>query len=92
MISKLGIYTLLAGLFLGLFAGISTFMSADNIWVGLTLSKIIGEDRAESMITFFDSVSIQNALDIFFYSIPAFVLVLSLAVILLVISLFVREH
>lgn len=92
MFSKLGIYTLLAGLFLGLFAGISTFMSADNIWVGLTLGKITGEDRAESIITFFDSVTIQNALDSFFYSIPAFVLLISLAVILLVISLFVREH
>jgi len=37
MVSKLGIYSLLAGLFMALFSGISTFMKADNIWVGLTL-------------------------------------------------------
>ncbi len=92
MISKLGIYTLLAGLFVGLYAGISKFMSADNIWVGLTLGRLLGEEKTESIITFFDSTAIQNALDTFFYNIPLFVLMLGLAVILLVISLFVKEH
>lgn len=92
MVSKLGIYTLIAGLFLGLFSGISAFMSADNIWVGLTLSKLIGEERTEGIVTAFSSVTIQNGLDVFLYDWPLFLIVLGLACILLVISLFVKEH
>ena len=92
MISKLGIYSLLAGLFMGLFTGISSFMAADNIWVGLTLFKLLGEEKTEGIITFFDSAFIQNALDPIFYDIPLFLLVIGLSVVLLVIGMFVKDH
>ena len=92
MVSKLGIYSLLAGLFLGLFSGISTFMSADNIWVDLTISTLLGEDRTEGIVNMFSSVTIQNGLDAFLYDWPLFLIVLGLGCILLLISLFVKEH
>ena len=92
MFSKLGIGTLLAGLFIGIFSGISKLMQADNLWVGLTLTKLFGEERAESVITSFDSVFIQDKLDFLFYEVPFFVIVLGLGVIFLVISLFMKEH
>ncbi len=92
MVSKLGIYSLLAGLFMALFSGISTFMKADNIWVGLTLFKLLGEKRTEGIITFFDSVSIQNVLDTLFYNIPLFILVIALSMLLFLIGMFLREH
>ena len=92
MVSKLGIYCLLAGLFMGLFSGISTFMRADNIWVGLTLSTLLGEAKTESIITTFNSTVIQNALDTFFYNTPLFLLVLFLSGIFLLTSMFLREH
>lgn len=92
MFTRLGICSLLIGLFFALFSGISTFMGADNFWVGLTLSRILGEQKSEGIITFFSSKAIQNFLDPFFYSIPLFLLILGLAVILLVIGMFVKEH
>ena len=92
MFGKLGIGCLLAGLFVGIFGGISNLMQVDNLWVGLTLTKLLGEDRAESIITWFDSAAIQDNLDLLFYDVPFFVLILSLGVILIVISLFVKDH
>lgn len=92
MFSKLGIYTLLAGLFMGLFSGISSFMNADNFWVDLTLSKVLGEERSESIIETFSSEFIQNKLDTIIYDAPAFLLVLFLSVVLLIIGMFKREH
>ena len=72
MITRVGICTLLAGLFVGIFSGISSFMAARNIWVDLTVSKIIGEDRSESIITLFDVVMIQNTFDFIIYELPFF--------------------
>ena len=90
MITKLGITSLLAGLFVGLFAGISTFMGSKNFWVNLTLSKIFGETKSESIISWFDTMAIQNGLDFFFYEVPVFAVLMCLGVILLAISLFVK--
>jgi len=92
MITRLGIYSLLGGLFLGLFSGISSFMNADNFWVGLTLSRVLGEKKTEGIIEFFSSPVIQDGLDLFFYEWPLFVVILGLGSILLIISLFVRDH
>ena len=92
MFGKLGIGSLLAGLFIGIFGGISNLMQVDNLWVGLTLTKLFGEERAESIITWFDSEFIQDKLDLLFYDVPFFVLVLFFGVVMIVISLFVKDH
>ncbi|MFH2057882.1 MAG: hypothetical protein ABIJ59_03165 [Pseudomonadota bacterium] len=90
MITKLGITSLLAGFFVGLLAGISSFMATKNFWVNLTLSKIFGEAKTESIITWFDTLAIQSGLDFLFYTVPVFAVLMCLGVILLVISLFIK--
>ncbi len=92
MVTRVGICTLLIGFFVGLFAGISSFMGSKNLWVDLTIFKIIGEDKAESIITFFDAVMIQNTLDFFIYELPFFLFLIGAGIIILIISLFVKDH
>ena len=92
MFSKLGIYSLLGGLFMGLFSGISQFMNAKTIWVNLTLSKLLGEDKTEGIIESFSSESVQNTLDTILYDWPLFLIVVGLGLVFLVISMFVKEH
>ncbi|MCP3874333.1 MAG: hypothetical protein GY699_14415 [Desulfobacteraceae bacterium] len=92
MITKLGICSVIAGLFVGLFAGISSFMADKTFWVDLTISKIIGEDNAESIIMSIDSVAVQNFLDSFIYELPFFLFLIGLGVVSLVIGMFVKDH
>ena len=92
MMSKIGISALLAGFFIGIFSGISRFMQAENFWVDLTLSKLFGEERTESLITWFDTAAIQTGLDYLFYELPMFGLLLGIGVIFLLISLFIKNH
>ena len=91
MVTKLGIYSLIAGLFIALFSGISSFMNANNIWINLTLSSILGEDKTESIVTSFSSVAVQDTLDYFFYDLQLFLIAFGLGAFLLVISLFLKD-
>ena len=90
--TRLGIYSLLAGFFLGIFAGISGFMESKNFWVELTISKMIGEDRSEAIIELIDVAVIQNSVDFLIYELPFFCFLLGLGLILLIISLFEKSH
>lgn len=90
--TRLGIYSLLAGLFMGLFSGISMFMGSHNFWVDLTISKLIGEDKAEAIITFINIVFVQNSLDFLIYELPFFLFVLGIGFMFLILSLFVKDH
>ncbi|MCK5163552.1 MAG: hypothetical protein KAQ72_07540 [Desulfobacula sp.] len=92
MMAKLGIYSLLAGLFVGIFSGISQFMENKNFWVDLTIAKIIGEDNSEAIVGLIDVVLVQNSLDFIIYDLPFFGFLLGLSGIFLVISLFVKSH
>jgi hypothetical protein len=92
MITRLGFYSLLAGIFVGVFNGISHFMGSKNLWVDLTISKIIGQDISGNITGFINISAINNALDYLFYAMPFFIFLLALGVILLFISLFVKNH
>ncbi|WP_299980816.1 hypothetical protein [Desulfobacula sp.] len=92
MITRLGIYSLLAGLFVGLFTGISKFMEIKNFWVDLTISKMIGEDKSEAIIGLIDVVFVQNSLDYLIYELPFFCFLLGIGLIFLIISLFLKTH
>jgi hypothetical protein len=92
MITKLGIWSLLIGLFVGIFTGISKFMEASNFWVDLTISKIIGEKKSESIIELIDVAAIQRSLDFIIYDLPFFSFLIICGVVLLIISLFVKTH
>ncbi len=92
MMERLGIYSLLAGFFLGIFSGISSFMESNNFWVNLTISKMIGEDKSEAIIELINVAVVQNSLDFLIYEAPFFALLLGLGFVLLIISLFRKSH
>lgn len=90
--TRLGIYSLLAGLFMGLFSGISSFMATQNFWVDLTLSKLIGENRSESIIGIIEIPVVQTLLDSVLYEVPFFCCLLGMGAVFLIVGLFVKEH
>ncbi|HGY11262.1 MAG TPA: hypothetical protein ENK36_02715 [Desulfobacterales bacterium] len=92
MIGRLGIYSLLAGFFFGIFSGISSFMENKNFWVDLTISKIIGEDNSEAIIALINVAVVQNSLDFLIYEVPFFLFLLGIGLIFLLISLFIKSH
>ncbi len=92
MITKIGIGSVVGGFLLALFNGISGFMGIQNFWVGLTISKFIGEDRSESIILLTEIEKLQNLLDTFFYELPLFGILIGFGVLLLIVGLFVKEH
>jgi len=92
MITRIGICSLLASFFLGIFSGISNFMEADNFWVDLTISKMIGEDKSEAIIGLIDVAVVQNGLDFMIYELPFFLFLFGFGLILLFISLFIKSH
>lgn len=92
MITKLGILTSLAGICVGLFSGISQFFETPTFWVGLTISKIIGEENSETIILLTDIAAVQNIFDFIIYDLPFFCFLLGIGFILLIISLFEKTH
>ena len=92
MLTKLGIGTLLAGIFVGLFSGISQFMEAHTFWVDLTISKIIGQENSETIVLLTNYVSVQNFFDFIIYDLPFFLFLIGIGIILLIISLFEKTR
>ena len=92
MMTRLGIYSLLAGFFMGVFSGISSFMQTNNFWVDLTISKIIGEDPSQTVIGLLNIAIVRDTLDFLIYDLPFFCFLLGLGVVLLIISLFGKIH
>lgn len=90
--ARLGIYTLLAGLFVGIFKGISQFMGSNNFWVDLTISKMIGQSTSDAIIQFIPVLAIKNSLEYLIYTLPFFIFLLGLSVAFFFISLFVKNH
>ncbi|WP_457553228.1 hypothetical protein [Desulfobacula sp.] len=91
MTTRLGIYSLLAGIFVGIFKGISQFMGSKNVWLDLTISTIIGKEYAKSVSGLINVVYVKNWLDYFIYDLPFFIILLGLGIILIIISLFMKN-
>ena len=91
MVSKLGIYSILIGGFVGVFSLISKFMNVDNYWVDLTLSTLVG-DHSQAIVEAIPVEFIQNSMQALFYDLPLGVFFMGLGVLFFVISLFVKEH
>ncbi len=92
MVTKIGIGSVVGGFLLALFSGISGLMESQNFWVGLTISKLIGEDRSESILLITDIEKLQNFLDYFIYELPFYGVLIGSGVLLLIVSLFVKDH
>jgi len=92
MVTKVGIGSIMGGFLLALFNGISGFVGSQNFWVGITLSKLIGEDRSESIILLTEMEKIQSFLEYFIYQLPFYGILIGFGVLLLIVSLFVKDH
>jgi hypothetical protein len=92
MVTRIGIYSLLAGFFVGVFNGISSFMGVNNIWVNLTISKLIGPDVSESIAGGVNIEPIRQIVSYLIYDLPFFCFLLGMGVVFLILSLFVKEH
>lgn len=89
MWTRMGIWCLLGAFFIWLFSGISILMKADNVWVDLTLSRILGE-YAESVITFIPVAAVENTLYFLVEDLPFYGVVLGLGTLFLVVGMFVK--
>lgn len=90
--TKLGIGSMLAGFFVGLLAGISSFMSKKTYFSDLTLSGMLGEETSDSIIEITGIEFVENGLFFIFYDLPLFGLLILFGVSLLVLSLFFKNH
>ncbi|WP_022663608.1 hypothetical protein [Desulfospira joergensenii] len=91
MWSKLGIFSLLAGFFIGVFSGISNFMGSDNFWVNLTLSDLIG-DFSDSLVEAVPVQAVQDGLSFIVFDLHFGWLLAGLSLIFFLISTVVKEH
>lgn len=91
MFTKLGIYSIIVGLFVVVFSGISNFMKADNFWVDLTISRFTG-DYSDTIVEIIPVDFIQNGLYYLVYELPFAGAMVGLGVIFLLIGAVVKEH
>jgi uncharacterized PurR-regulated membrane protein YhhQ (DUF165 family) len=91
MITKLGIYSILIGFFIGVFTGISKFMKSDNFWVDLTLSKFTGE-YSDTIVEFIPVAFIQDGLYFLIYDLPFAGTMLGLGILLFLIGAVIKQH
>ncbi len=91
MFTKLGIYSILAGFFIGIFAGISNFMKSDNFWVDLTISKFTGE-YSDTIVELIPVAFIQDGLYFMIYELPFAGALLGLGIIFFLIGAVGKQH
>lgn len=92
MLTKSGILILIAGFFVAVFSGISRFMESSNIWVDLTISKLLGVDASNSLINFINVDMLQDLLYYLMVDLPLAVFLIGLGAILLIFSLFFKNY
>jgi hypothetical protein len=85
----MGIWCLLGAFFIWLFSGISNLMQADNFWVDLTLSHILGQN-ADTVITFIPVSAVENTLYFLVEELPFYGFVLGLGTLFLVVGMFAK--
>ena len=91
MATRLGIYSILIGLFTGVFTGISKFMKVDNFWVDLTLSRFTGA-HSDTIVEFIPVGFIQDGLSFFIYELPLSGVFLGLGLVLFLAGAVLKEH
>ncbi len=91
MLTRLGIYSILAGFFIGVFTGISRFMKSDNFWVDLTISKFTGE-YSDTIVDFIPVDFIQDSLYFAIYELPFAGAILGLGILFFMIGAIGKQH
>lgn len=90
MTSKLGIFSTIAGLVLGLFALLSKFMGASVFISTMTLSTFF-EGVTDNILDRISNDTVYNAFYSFFYEIHFAGILIGLGVVLLIIGTFIRK-
>ena len=91
MFTKLGIYSVLIGFFVGVFTGISRFMKADNFWIDLTISKLTG-DYSDRIVTAIPLDFMEKGLNFLVYEMPLSLGLVGLGLIFFIIAAIVKEY
>jgi len=91
MFTKLGMYSLLVGSFIAIFSFISKFMNADNIWVDMTIAKLMGEDAAK-MVESIGNETIQGMAQFLMFQLPLYGVFFLLGGLFFIASFFKKEH
>lgn len=91
MTSKLGIFSIIAGLVLGLFALLGKFMGTAGFFSTMTISTFF-EAMTGKILDWISNDTVHNALYSFFYEIHIAGILVGLGVILLIISTFVHKN
>ena len=89
MWTRMGIWCLMGAFFIWLFSGISHFMQADNFWVGLTLSRMLG-DYTDSVVYAVPWEAVQNFLYFFVVELPLFGVLIGVGTLFFLTGMFVK--
>lgn len=90
MTSKLGIFSIIAGLVLGLFALLSKFMGAAGFLSTMTISSFF-QGITDKILDWISNDTVYNAFYSFFYEIHFAWVLIGLGVLLLIIGTFIRK-
>jgi hypothetical protein len=90
MTSKLGVFSIIAGVVLGLFALISKFMGAAVFLSTMTISTFF-EGITDKILDWISNDTVYNALYSFFYEIHLAGVLIGAGAILLIIGSFIRK-
>lgn len=91
MWTRMGIWCLLGAFFVWVFSGISNFMKADTFWVGLTLSRLLGE-YTDAVVSSIPLAAAEEILYFLVVELPLFGFILGLGTLFLVIGMFVKAR
>lgn len=91
MCTRIGIGCLLGAFFVWLFSGISGFMQADNFWVGLTLSRLIG-DYAILVVRGAPGILMKDIVYFLMFDLPFYAVLLGMGTVCLVAGMFVNAR
>lgn len=91
MFTKLGIYSVLIGFFVGVFTGISQFMKADNFWVDLTISKFTKE-YSDKIVTSIPLEFMEKGLSYLVYELPLSLGLVGLGFVFFLIAAISKEY
>ena len=91
MTTKIGIGSILAAFFVFVFGGISSFMNADNIWVDMTLSSILG-DFSDTLVEAAPWQFLADTLAFIVWDLPFAGFLACFGILAFIIGLFVKQH
>lgn len=89
MWTRMGIWCLLVAFFVWVFSSVSSFMQADNFWVGLTLAHLLGKS-ANAVVTAIPFAAAENIVHFLVVELPLYGVILGVATVFLAVGLYMK--